>query len=293
MNTIKAAVRYWTMACFFASAWMAAPSGAENMAKGELTVDGKTVEITSVYAYAKPGFFDKKKQDVVLLMCDSQVSPEMVRDVLGLDKLITSGKLHCVQQTINTEKQVVNFEVRHERFKMPVGGGSSFQVFEAQDFRDSYISGRARTTAPQKSFDDIPYGYDITVSAAFAPMPGEKSGTKLPSDGGELGKAYLAENREARSRAKMSVAEIRKAAPPGVLDSTSDNELKAMRDLALAMTPQNPKVTGGYVSGDRGILFVTALFNKQKQYGTIEMEKKAGAWTVVDSTWSDTPPGRK
>ncbi|MGC2062092.1 MAG: hypothetical protein WA610_03875 [Thermodesulfovibrionales bacterium] len=271
----------------------ALPAGAENKANGKLTVDGKSVEITQVYTSAKPGFFDKEKQDVVVLMCDAPVTPETAKDMFGIDKLVSSGKLHCVQQTINTEKQVINFEVRHNRFKMPVSGGSSSQVFEAQIFSDNEISGRARTTAQQKSFDDIPYTYDITFSAAFDPMPGEKTGKKLPADGGELGKAYLAENKKAHSRGKMSIAEIRKIAPPGELDSMSDNDLKTMRDLSLAMEPVNPRVTGGYVSGNKGILSVTALFNKQKQYGTIEMEKQAGAWTVVNSTWSDTPPGKK
>ena len=133
----------------------------------------------------------------------------------------------------------------------------------------------------------------ITFNALFDPMPGEKTGEKLPADGGELGKVYLAENRKDRNKGKMSIAEMRKSAPAGELDNMSDNELKALRDLALAMTPENPKVRGGYVSGDRGILNITATFDKQEQYGTIEMEKKDGVWTVVNSTWSDTPPDEK
>ena len=287
-------VKFFGAAVFIAaSAFVSAPAGAENTAKGTLTVDGKTVEIKHVYAYATPGFFDKNKQDIVLLMCDEPVSPETVRDIFAYHKLIDSDKLHCVQQTINTEKQVINFEVRHKRFSMPVGGGSSYQVFDANVFDEKTIAGRARTTSPQKSFDDIPYSYDITISATFDPMPGEKTGKKLPADGGELGKAYLEENRESLSRANMSIAEMRKAAPPGELDSMSDADLKALKDLALAMMPQNPKVTGGYVSGGRGILQVTGMFGKQKQYGTIEMEKKGEKWEVVNSSWSDTPPGER
>lgn len=268
-------------------------AAAENKAKGLLTVDGVTVELTEVYATAKPGFFDKKKQDVVVLICDAPVQAEAMKDMFGLDNLVKSGKLHCVQQTINTGKQVINYEVRHNRFKLPVSGGSTAQVFEAQTFTENAIAGRARTTSTQKSFDDIPYTYDITFSATFAPLPGEKTGKKLPANGGELGRAYLAENKKTRSRGKLSIAEIRKAAPPGQLDSMSDEDLKALRDLSLAMEPENPKITGGYVSGDKGILSVTAVFNKQKQYGTIEMEKQSGIWTVVSTTWSDTASEKK
>jgi hypothetical protein len=217
----------------------------------------------------------------------------MIRDVFGLDKLIAADKLHCVQQTINTEKQVINYEVRHKRFKMPVSGGSSYQVFEGKTFTDNAISGRARTTAPQKSFDDVPYSYDITFCATFDSLPGEKTGKKLPVGGGEPWQAYLAENRNDRSRGSMAIAEIRKSAPSGELDSMSDDELKTLRDLALAMTPENPRMTEGYVNGDRGILYITGMFNKQIQYGTIEMEKKGGEWQVVNSIWSETPPGKK
>jgi hypothetical protein len=223
-------------------------------------------------------------------MCDAPLTAETVRDVFGLDKLISTDKLHCVQQTINTEKQVINFEVRHKRFSMPVGGGSSFHIFESKEFGDSTVSGRARTTAPQKSFDDIPYSYDITFRATFDPLPGERTGKKLPADGGEPWKSYLADNAKIRSSGSMGIAEIRKAAPPGELDATSDDELKTLLELTLAMTPENPAMTKGYVSGDRGILYITGMFKKQIQYGTIEMEKKDGEWSVVNSSWSGTPP---
>src|SRR5512137_206847 len=56
-----------------------APEAAENFARGTLVVDGQSVDITQVYAYAQPGFFDKKKQDVVVLLCDAPVPAPAVR----------------------------------------------------------------------------------------------------------------------------------------------------------------------------------------------------------------------
>ena len=261
---------------------------AEDLAKGTLVVEVKAIEITRVYAYARPGFFDKRKQDVVVLLCDAPVPAEAVRDVFGLAKLVDAGALHCVQQTINTEKQVINFEVRHKRFSMPVSGGSSAHVFEAKTFSENTISGRARTTAPQKSFDDVPYSYDITFTAAFDPMLNEKTGKKLPDGGGDLGKAYLAQNRKTLS---VDVAAVRKAAPPGELDKTSDEEIKTMLELIAAMTPKDPKITEGYINakGDRGLLYATGMFKDQLQYGTIEMEKKNGEWVVSGESWGDAP----
>jgi hypothetical protein len=147
-----------------------APAGAQNHAEGKLTVAGKTVAITQVYAYAQEGFFDKKKQDIVVLLCDTAIPPKTARDVFARHDLFVSGKAHCVQQTINTEKQVINFEVGHEAFgRRGEGGGSTEQVFEAKTFDGKTIVGRAFTRSPQKSFDDVPYTYDITFSAAIEP----------------------------------------------------------------------------------------------------------------------------
>ena len=42
------------------ASWMV-PVAAQNQVEGKLEVDGKPVAITQVYAYAKEGFFDKKK----------------------------------------------------------------------------------------------------------------------------------------------------------------------------------------------------------------------------------------
>jgi len=52
---------------------------------------------------------------------------------------------------------------------MPEGGGSTEQIFEATTFDGKTISGHAKTKSPQKSFDDVPYSYDITVTAAIEP----------------------------------------------------------------------------------------------------------------------------
>jgi hypothetical protein len=152
-----------------ATSWML-PVAAQNRAEGKLDVDGKPVAITQVYAYAKEGFFDKKKQDVVVLLCDGAVPAPAVRDVFAYKDLIATGKVHCVRQTIDADKQVINFDVGHQRFgSMGENGGSTEHVFDAQTFDGRTIAGRARTKGPQKSFKEVPYTYDITFSATIEP----------------------------------------------------------------------------------------------------------------------------
>jgi hypothetical protein len=149
---------------------IAAPARAQNTIDGNLVVAGTPIKLIHVYAYAQKGFFDPKKQDVVVVMADAEVPPAALRDHFALADLAKAGKLHFVQQTINTEGQVINYEVRHQLFKMPESGGSTEHVFEPKTFDKKVIAGRSRTTSPQKSFDDVPYSYDATFSAAIEPM---------------------------------------------------------------------------------------------------------------------------
>ena len=149
---------------------VAAPAAAQNTIDGTLVVAGTPIKLTHVYAYAQKGFFDPKKRDVVVVMADAEVPPAALRDHFALADLAKAGKLHFVQQTINTEGQVINYEVRHQLFKMPESGGSTEHVFEPKTLDNKVIAGRSRTTSPQKSFDDVPYSYDVTFSATIEPM---------------------------------------------------------------------------------------------------------------------------
>ncbi len=147
----------------------AAPAPAEDKIEGTLVVAGQAIKLTHVYAYATKGFFDPAKVDVVVVMADAEVPAAALRDRFALADLAKEGKLHFVQQTINTEGQVINSEVRHQLFKMPESGGSTEHVFEAKTYDAKLIAGRSRTTSPQKSFDDVPYSYDVTFSASIEP----------------------------------------------------------------------------------------------------------------------------
>ncbi len=148
---------------------LAAAAAAQNHAAGSLVVEGKPIAISQVYAFAQQGFFDDKKQDVVILLCDAPVPPAAIRDEFARADLVKAGKLHCIEQTIDADRQVINYKVQHDRFHRPEGGGSTEHRFDATTFDGKTIAGRAWTRSPQKSFDDVPYSYDVTISAAIEP----------------------------------------------------------------------------------------------------------------------------
>jgi hypothetical protein len=157
--------------CLVAYVFCVTPAAAENLVNGKLVVDGKPFEIRKVYAYAQEGFFDKKKQDIVVLSCSAAVPPEVARDNFARKPLIESGELQCVEQVISSEKQVINFTVEAKRFGSTMPSGASTEnVFDAKTFDGKTIAGRSYTKSTQKSFGDVTYSYDITFSAAIEPM---------------------------------------------------------------------------------------------------------------------------
>jgi hypothetical protein len=150
---------------------LAIPAVAADRAVGKLVVNGKTIPITHAYAFAKVDAFEETPLTVVVL-CDAPLSTEAVRDRFERERReqVGAGKLNCVQQRINAEKQVINFGVRSLAFgTMQPDGGSTEHVFEAGTFDGKTIAGHAYTRSPQISFDDVPYSYDITFSANIEP----------------------------------------------------------------------------------------------------------------------------
>ena len=154
-----------------ASALLAAPVAADGHAQGKLVVNGKSIAIIQAYAFTVEDAHEEKPLTMVLL-CNAPLSAAAVRDRFEQtrNELVNAGKLSCVQQRINSEKQVINFGVRDKGFgaKQP-DGGSTEHILEAKTFDGKTIAGRARTRSQQMSFDDVPYGYDITFSATIEP----------------------------------------------------------------------------------------------------------------------------
>ena len=58
-------------------------AGQEGTVTGTLTLDGVPVAITHVYATAHPGFFDKKTEDIHVLLSDEVLLEEAMQGLLN------------------------------------------------------------------------------------------------------------------------------------------------------------------------------------------------------------------
>ena len=141
---------------------------AQPSVSGTLTVDGKPTALKQVYAWHTAGFFDKTKDDTVVLLTDGPVTAAEQRDGFALRRLAAAGKLCFIRETINAKGQIINFQVGHRAFRMPPSGGSTEHVFEGK-LEGQTISGKVNTRSVQESFDDVKYEYDVTFQAKVEP----------------------------------------------------------------------------------------------------------------------------
>jgi hypothetical protein len=156
--------------CLATFGLMASPLAAADATKGTLVVGGRPAEITHAYAYADKSF-NEAKDVVVVVLSDAPIPSEAVQDDYARNQLVAAGRLNYVELLVSSEKKGIHFEVQHKRFGMMMqpSGDDSDHVLEVKTLDGKTISGRARTTSPQKSMDDVPYSYDITFSAQIAP----------------------------------------------------------------------------------------------------------------------------
>ena len=121
-------------------------------------------------------------------------------------------------------------------------------------------------------------------------LAAEAKGAKLPADGGEPGKAYMAFIKAVRDKDFAGVRKWHSGAANEPADSEIAKGIEFMSDTA----DKNTKISGGYATADLATLYVSFVANKEKQYGEIEMiRSKNGVWQVGQQSWSNTPPGKK
>ncbi len=141
---------------------------AQSPVSGTLTVEGKPTSLTQVYAWHKEGFFDKTKDDTIVLLTDRPVAAAEQRDEFALRRLAAAGKLCFIRETINAKGQIINFLIGHNAFRVPPSGGSTEHVFEGKQ-EGQAISGKVQTRSVQESFDDQKYEYTATFEAKVEP----------------------------------------------------------------------------------------------------------------------------
>ncbi len=147
---------------------LTAASAQPNVVDGQLTVDGKANKFTHVYSFFAEGFFDKEKNDTIVLLTTGPLTEAQMRDDFALRKLARDGKLSFVRETINQSGQIINFTIGNSVFRMAPSGGSTEHLFEGK-IEGKTVKGKVRTRDPQKSLEGLRYSYTATFTATVQP----------------------------------------------------------------------------------------------------------------------------
>src|ERR1035441_1199845 len=134
------------LAGFIFAASVAALAPRAAAAEGKRTVNGKSTDVKYAYASAGPGFFDKTKEDVTVIVSDVPLEGMALEDQFERIHMADAGKLHAFEFMIDAEGKPISTAFRHNGFKGPSPSGlSSEDVFTKKTFDGKTVDGRYKS----------------------------------------------------------------------------------------------------------------------------------------------------
>jgi hypothetical protein len=166
-------------------------AGADGTAEGTLTLNGTTVPLKYAYAAARPGFFDKNKEDIHILLSDVPLEDEQRDDVFELIKLARDGKARMVEVVLDADANPISGAFFAQVFN-GMAAATGMHKFERSTFDHKRVAGRLYTDSA-RTFQDITYEYAATFSAIIPrPPTADEVAAAIASPPGEAAAAYVA-----------------------------------------------------------------------------------------------------
>jgi hypothetical protein len=149
--------------------WAATALAQPGTVTGTMTVNGTSFPLRYVYATAQPGFFDKKSEDVRVLLTDVPLDEKQRTDIFAITRLARSGQLHGVEVVVDAKGSPMSGAIFVEAFN-GMASVAGMHHFEARAMERKLIAGRMFTDVPH-TFDKVTWQYDATFSAPIPRPP--------------------------------------------------------------------------------------------------------------------------
>jgi len=120
---------------------LCAQDTADGTASGQLIVNAVTVPLTHAYAIAQPGFFDKSKEDVRVLLSSVPLSKDALEDMFELIKLARADRGDIVEVVIDASGAPISGAIYTKAFDGMVSA-SGMHTFTREHFERKRIAGR-------------------------------------------------------------------------------------------------------------------------------------------------------
>ncbi len=262
-------------------------AAADGTAEGTLTVNGKTTTLAHAYARAVPGFFDKTKEDVEVILSDVPLSGKALEDQFERIHMAEAGKLHAFEITLNAEGKPISTSFRHDGFKETSPSGlSSDDVFTKKVFDGSIVEGSYRS-AKEREFFGNRYAFDVSFRAKIAraekpvpPSPAETAAAAKSPQAKVYGE-YL------KAVQKEDLAALRKLFSKEQAKLLDEPDAKQMVAMVKMMMATDVKVLKVAETGDTAELKVTGTQDGKAAGGVVQMVREGGAWKVQSEEWKN------
>jgi hypothetical protein len=254
------------------------------VADGTLTVNGKTVKLTHIYAVKRTDPFDKTKPATMVVASDTEVPQSALVD----DFAFMSVKFSGVDWLINAEQRVVSLSIHSPNLKdLDQFSSVGMEKLDLKANTASHVAGRLYLEKPDTFFKNV-YQYDINFDAPIVdvkpPDPvASLKGTRVAAGGGEPGKAY---NAYRKVLLAGDIPALKKSLARARQSDFDDPDFKKMFPMIQEMAPKHVKITAGSIDGDTATLIVEAKDEHEASNGTVTMVREAGAWKVSKEQWT-------
>jgi hypothetical protein len=268
---------------------LAAPAAAaaDGKAEGTITVNGKTTRLTHAYARAVPGFFDKTKEDVEVVLTDAALEGKALTDVFERINLAKAGKLHALEITLDAAGKPISTAFRDAGFKEASPSGlSSEDVFTKKVFDGKTVSGSYKSAKTRDFFGDK-YSFDVSFTAdvahAVKPVPPTAAETAAAqkSAATKVYMEYLA------AVQKEDLGALRKLFTKEQAKNLDGPDAKKMVGMVKMMSATDIKVLKAVETGDTADLTVTGKQDGAVVNGVAHLVKEGGAWKVQQEEWGN------
>lgn len=286
MKNLNSFIVWLSLFAIVISMGMASQNANTSNAEGQLTVAGNKVQIQHAYAMSQPGYFDKTKEDIVLIVTNIPLSDKAIEDRWERNALVSEGTLKTVEITINSKQQPISVSVKHPAFKASPSGFSSNYILELKTFNEKNVEGRMYCKTEQEFFDTV-YTFDFTFKAEVRrkkelppPTEAEKAvAAKSPQAAVYLEFVEAVNAGDVKTLKKILAADVAKG-----LDGPDGEEMLEFMQIGIPPKAEFQRIT---VKGDSATLMLSAQDEGHDLKGTIEFIKEGNQWKVMLSSWEE------
>lgn len=251
-------------------------------AEGKLIVNNELIHLKYSYAMAQEGFFDKSKEDILVIITDAPLNEKEIEDSFERRIKVSEGTLHGVEVIINSDKESISTTILHDAFEAPPSG-RGYEILEDVSIKDDLISGKIFTSKPNEFFGTT-YEYSATFKAAIIreipPTEAEKS---------EAAKSKFAEiYREYESYIKDSDFDgLKKLVIPEAAEEMSIEDAPDMFEFMQMTMPDNVEFLRVKVNGEEASLEMSGEIDDGNLKGKVEFHFISNEWKIAETSWKD------